>query len=158
MLLYSPNIEIFDPNATLLAKPWGVQLAKLVKGGDYHEFDKITELDRKYWTTKYRVEALAQLQVLVDETMTEETFKSVQQPVFLGYYYRDEIHQDSTVSVPAMLRMFEQLGTPDDKKKKVAFPNVGAHVMASYITSGDLESVERETNSFLENYLGLIPR
>ena len=155
ILLYSPNIEIFDPNATLLAKPWGLQMAKLVKGGDYHVFDNITASDRKYWTPKYRVEALTQLQVLVDKTMTEETFKSVHQPVFLGYYYRDEIHQDSTVSVPAMLRMFEHLSTPDDKKKKVAFPDVEAHVISSYITSKDIESVLRETNSFLENYLEL---
>ena len=158
LLLYSPNVAIFDPNASLLAKPWGLQLARLVKGGDYHEFEKITETDRKYWTTKYRVEALTQLQVLVDETMNEETFNKVQQPVLLGYYYRDEIHQDSTVSVPAMLQMFEELGTPANQKRKVAFPDVGAHVMASYITSKDLESVRQETQSFLENILGLQPK
>ena len=158
MLLYSPNIEIFDSNAKLLTKPWGVQIAKLVKGGDYHEFDNPTEEDRKYWTTKYRVEALSQLQVLMDETMTEETFSAVQQPVFLGYYYKDEVHQDSTVSVPAMLRMFDQISTPADKKRKVAFPNVGDHVMTSYITSNDLESVKRETNRFMEEVLGLKPQ
>ncbi len=155
MLLYSPNIEIFDSNARILTWHWGVPLAKWVKGGDYHEFDNPTEADRKYWTPKYRVEALSQLQILMDETMIEETFEDVQQPVFLGYYYKDEIHQDSTVSVPAMLSMFEELGTPDNKKRKVAFPNVGAHVMASYITSKDLESVKRETNKFLEEVLGL---
>ena len=157
MLLYSPNIEIFDSNAKLLTKPWGVQLAKLVKGGDYHEFENPSEADRQYWTTKYRVEALSQLQVLMDETMTEETFQSVRQPLFLGYYYKDEIHQDSTVSVSAMLRMYDKLGTPVDQKRKVAFPNVGEHVMTSYITSKDLESVKRATNSFMEEVLGLKP-
>lgn len=157
LLLYSPNVEIFDPNARILAKPWGLQLAKLVKGGDYHEFSNPTEEDKKYWTTKYRVEALTQLQVLVDEAMTEETFSSVQQPVFLGYYFKDEVHQDSTVSVPAMLEMFEQLGTPEAQKRKVAFPNVGAHVMTSYITSKDLESVKKETYRFIEDVLGLKP-
>ena len=157
MLLYSPNVEIFDPNAALLTKPWGLQMAKLVKGGDYHEFDNITEENDKYWTTKYRLEAMTQLQALVEETMTEETFTSIQQPVFLGYYYKDEIHQDSTVSVSAMLRMFEQLRTPNDKKRKVAFPDVGEHVMTSYITSKDLESVKGETYSFFEDVLGLKP-
>ena len=157
LLLYSPNIAIFDPNARFLTKPWGLQLAKLANDGDYHEFDNITEENSKYWTTKYRVEALTQLQALMDETMNEGTFKSVQQPVFLGYYYKDEIHQDSTVSVPAMLHMFEQLGTPTDQKRKVAFPDVGAHVMTSHITSKDLESVQRETNRFLENILGVKP-
>ncbi len=157
LLLYSPNIAIFDPNARLLTKPWGLQLARLANGGDYHEFEQVTEENRKYWTTKYRVEALTQLQALVDGTMTEETFARVQQPVFLGYYYKDEIHQDSTVSVPAMLQMFDQLGTPEAEKRKVAFPDVGAHVMTSYLTSKDLESVQQETNRFLEEVLGLKP-
>ena len=158
LLLYSPNVAIFDPNAQFLAKPWGLQLARLANGGDYHEFKEITEENSKYWTTKYRLEALTQLQALVDNTMTEATFESVRQPVFLGYYYKDEIHQDSTVSVPAMLRMFEQLGTPNNEKRKVAFPDVGAHVMTSHITSKDLESVERETNRFLEEVLGMKAR
>ena len=142
----------------LLAKPWGLQLARMANGGEYHEFREITEENSKYWTTKYRLEALTQLQALVEGTMTEETFASVRQPVFLGYYYKDEIHQDSTVSVPAMLRMFEQLGTPDNQKRKVAFPEVGAHVMTSNITSKDLESVQRETNRLLEEILELKPR
>jgi pimeloyl-ACP methyl ester carboxylesterase len=158
LLLYSPNIAIFDPTAKFLDKPWGLQMARLANGGNYHEFEEITEENSKYWTTRYRLEALTELQALVDEAMEEETFKRVQQPVFLGYYYRDHIHHDSTVSVPAMLRMFEQLGTPDEKKRAVAFPDVGAHVMTSYITSKDLESVQRETNSFLEGVLGMEPR
>ena len=135
-----------------------MQLAILANGGNYHEFEEITGENSKYWTTKYRMEALTQLQALVDGSMTEETFAGVQQPVFLGYYYKDEIQQDSTVSVPAMLRMFEQLGTPEENKRKVAFPNTGGHVMSSYITSKDLESVQRETNRFLEEVLGLRPR
>ena len=158
LLLYSPNIAIFDPTAKFLDKPWGLQMARLANGGNYHEFEEITEENSKYWTTRYRLEALTQLQALVDETMEEETFRSVQQPVFLGYYYRDEVHQDSTVSVPAMLQMFEQLGTPDEKKRAVAFPDVGAHVMTSYITSKDLKSVHRETYNFLESVLGFKPR
>lgn len=155
LLLYSPNIEIFDPSAKLLSGPWGVQLAKTVKGSDYHEFDTNIELKNKYWTTKYRLEALTHLQAMVDETMTTETFAAVDQPVFLGYYYKDEVHQDSVVSVPALLKMYEELGTPTNKKKKIAFPNVGDHVMTSYISSKDLESVKQETNDFLEEVVGL---
>jgi hypothetical protein len=45
------------------------------------------------------------------------------------YYYKDEIHQDSVVSVPAMLNMFNELGTPSNLKVKEAMPNVGNHVM-----------------------------
>lgn len=155
LILYSPNIEIFDPTAKLLSKPWGLQLARFVTGSDYHEFDDRTAVRDQYWTTKYRLEALVQLQALVEETMVEETFMSVTQPVFLGYYYKDDVHQDSVVSVPAMLKMFEQLGTAPNLKEKVALPNVGDHVMASYIKSKDLESVRNETFEFLEEVLAL---
>ncbi len=150
LLLYSPNIEIYDANAKLLTKPWGLELAKLVKGGDYHEFDTTIDLKNRYWTTKYHLEALTHLQAMVDYTMTDETFQEVTQPVFLGYFYKNDTVQDNVVSVPAMLKMFDALGTPSDKKIKVAFPNAGDHVMTSYVSSKDLESVQKETNIFME--------
>ncbi|WP_435624702.1 alpha/beta hydrolase [Flagellimonas sp.] len=157
LILYSPNIEIYDTNAKVLAGPWGLQLARMVKQGDYHEFEA-NALKQKYWTHKYRVEALTHLQALVDHTMTEETFKAVNQPVFMGYFYKNDSIQDKVVSVPAMLSMFEQLGTPKSLKRKTAFPEVGDHVVASYITSKDLASVKKETNTFIEEILKLQPR
>ncbi|GMN10745.1 alpha/beta hydrolase [Croceitalea sp. MTPC9] len=158
LLLYSPNIEIFDSNAKLLTKPWGLQLAKMVKDSDYHEFDTDIELKNQYWTTKYRLEALTHLQVMMDYTMVPETFEKVTQPTFLGYFYKNDSIQDNVVSVSAMQQMFDQLGTPEKKKRKIAFPNVGDHVMTSYITSKDLESVQKETNKFFEEILSIKPK
>ncbi|WP_190811163.1 carboxylesterase [Flagellimonas sp. S3867] len=157
ILLYSPNIEIFDPNAKLLTGPWGIQLAKAVKKSDYYEFEA-TDEKKKYWTTKYRMEALTQLQALVDNTMIPETFQQVIQPTFLGYFYKNDSIQDKVVSVPAMLEMYDQLGANVDLKRKRAFPNTGDHVMTSSITSMDLESVQKETEKFLEEVLRLTPR
>ena len=156
LILYSPNIEIYDTNAKVLSGPWGLQLARMVKQGDYHEFEA-NAMKQKYWTHKYRVEALTHLQALVDNTMSEETFKEVTQPVFMGYFFKNDSIQDKVVSVPAMLSMFEQLGTPSQLKHKVAFPNVGDHVIASSITSKDLESVQSSTYQFLERTLQLKP-
>ena len=158
LLLYSPNIEIYDPNAKLLAKPWGLQLARIVKDSDYHEFDREIDLKNKYWTTKYRLEALTHLQAMVDHTMVSETFNAVTQPTFLGYFYKNDSIQDNVVSVPAMLNMFNELGTEDSLKRKVAFPNTGNHVMTSYISSKDLESVKIETNRFFEEILQIQPK
>lgn len=158
LLLYSPNIEIYDQNAKLLAKPWGLELAKLVKGGDYHEFDTDIPLKNQYWTTKYRVEALTHLQTMVDYTMTEETFVEIEQPVFLGYFYKNDTIQDNVVSVRAMLEMFDKLATPSTKKIKIAFPDTDDHVMTSHVSSKDLESVQKETNKFMEEVLGLKSR
>jgi len=158
LLLYAPNIEIYDPSAKLLAKPWGLQLAKLVKGSDYHEFDRNIDLKNKYWTTKYRLEALTHLQAMVAYTMVPETFSAVTQPTFMGYFYKNDTLQDNVVSVPAMLYMFDQLGTKDSLKRKVAFPNAGNHVITSYVSSKDLESVKMETNRFFEEILQIQPK
>ncbi len=152
LLLYSPNIELRDGSAKLLSGPWGIQLAKAVTGTDYHQFEA-DAIKQNYWTTKYRLEALTQLQVLMDETMRPEVFAKVKQPTFLGYYYKNEAEQDDVVSVPALLEMYDQLGVDASLKRKVAFPNVKDHVMTSHITSKDFESVKQETIRFLEDVL-----
>ncbi len=154
LVLYSPNVAIFDEKASLLAGPWGLQLARLVKGGDYHEFEA-SALKKRYWTTKYRIEGLTHLQAMIDHTMNKETFEKMKRPAFMGYFYKNDSIQDHVVSVPAMLKMYEELGTPSDQKRKVAFPNVNDHVMASSITSEDLASVRSETIRFLEEIVGL---
>jgi len=81
------------------------------------------------------------------------SFSAVACPVFLAYYYKNDEEQDKTVSVPAMLKMFDELGTPENLKKKMAFPEAGAHVIASYIRSKDWQGVERETELFLSEIL-----
>ena len=131
-------------------------MAKLVKQGNYHEPES-TEEEKKYWTPKYRVEALTHLQALVDNTMVPETFEKVDQPVFLGYFYKNDSIQDKVVSVPAMLQMYDQLGTPEHLKRKIAFPEVGKHVMTSSITSKDLGAVKRKTYGFLDDVLHMVP-
>lgn len=156
LLLYSPNIRIYDPSAFLLSGPWGLEIAKTIMDSDFYE-SEADSLKQSYWTTKYRVEALTQLQALLDETMKPEVFQHIDQPTFLGYYYKNEEEQDKVVSVPALLEMYEELGVDSSLKRKVAFPEVGNHVMTSYITSKDLESVKRETIGFLEDVVHLQP-
>ena len=153
LILLSPNIEINDDNAWILNNPWGLQLARLILGSDYIESKDTRPIYKQYWSGRYRVEAAVALQEFLETTMTEETFKKVTQPVLMLYYYKDEIRQDSTVKVSAMKKMFEQLGTPDDKKFSVAMPNTGTHVIASYIKSHDVEGVENQIEAFFKNVL-----
>jgi hypothetical protein len=89
--------------------------------------------------------------------MNKETYKNVTTPVFLGYYYKDEEHQDETVRVDAMVKMFDQLGTAPAQKIKVAFPEAGQHVIACELTSGSVDEVVKETIRFGEGILGLKP-
>jgi len=69
------------------------------------------------------------------------------------YYYKNELAQDPVVRIDAMLKMFSELGTATDLKRKIAIPNGGSHVLGSYITSKDLPGVEIAIDSFVESVL-----
>jgi len=154
LILYSPNVKIYDPTAAMLDKPWGLQIARAVTGSDFRGWDAALE-KKKYFTTNYRIEALIGLQSLISHTMQKETFEKITCPVFLGYYYKNEEEQDKVVSVKAMQEMFTQLGTATDKKREIPFPNAGDHVLCSSFNSKDIEGVERETFLFCEEVVGI---
>jgi len=56
-----------------------------------------------------------------------------------------------------MKEMFERLGTPTDKKRSVAMPNTGNHVIASFIKSNDVQGVKNEIADFFEHVLKISP-
>ena len=102
----SPNIAINDGAAFILNDPWGLQIARMVMGGNYRVTDA-SEEHAKYWNKKYRLESLTQLEELVESSMTDKTFKGVTQPSLTLYYYKNEEEQDPQVKVSAMLTMNE---------------------------------------------------
>lgn len=153
--LFGPNIEVFDPFAKLLSKPWGLQLARIVRGDKYHYMNNISEEKKNYWTAKIRLESTLHMQKLLDMKMKNATFKKIKTPVFLGYYYKNDSLQDKVVSVPAMLKMFDQLGTPKELKVKKAFPQASDHVITSYLSNENYNEVIDEVLRFLEDKLEL---
>ncbi len=156
LVLLSPNIAINDPNAWLLNDHWGLQIARLVSGGKYIESkEDYGPLWRQYWYPKYRLEAAVALEELLETTMNERTFGQVKQPVGLFYYYKDKVHQDSTVKVSAELSMFDELGTPSTLKYKEAIPEAGTHVIGSSIRSHDVPAVEKGITHFLSDIVHL---
>ena len=155
LVLYSPNIEINNPNAWLLNNPWGLQIARMVMGSNYITPEDTAKLYAKYWNTPYRLEATVSLQEMIESSMTTETFNKVQQPVLLLYYFKDKNHQDEIVKVDAMEKMFDQLGTPKTKKLKYPIPNAGDHVLCSPIKSKAVLEVENFTESFFKTVLNM---
>jgi len=155
LLLFGPNVEIYNPNAKLLTLPWGLYIARAVLASKYHVMDKITEQKLNYWTTRYRLECTLHLQKLIETGMRPEIFRRITSAVFMGYYYKNEEDKDEVVSIPAMLKMFDELGTPNNKKQKMAFPDAGDHVIGSYLTTSNYSQVEKVALSFLEEKLNI---
>ena len=147
IVLLSPNIALFDNKAWLLNNHWGLQIAKIVTGDDYITSADQRPIFKEYWYSHYGLQPLVQLQEMLETTMTKETFEKVKQPLLMLYYYKDDVYQDSVVSVPAMLKMFDELGSQTKIKETV--PNAGNHVIGSYIKSHDLLSVQKDIENFM---------
>lgn len=156
LVLMSPNIAINDNKAWLLNNPWGLQIARKVTGGDERKVEGRTKLYKKFWYTNYRLESVVALEELIESAMTPELFSKVKQPVLMLYYYKDETHQDPVVKVDAMLKMFDELGTPSSLKQKIAIPKAGNHVIGSSITSKDIAGVQHAMDRFIEERLKAI--
>lgn len=157
LIIYSPLIDFHLAILDILDKPWGLQIARLVRGGKYNIRENVSDLGKQYWTTKFRLEGTVALKSLEAALTKKEVFKSIKQPLFMGYYYKDEAHQDKTISVSAAKEMFQNLGTPDSLKVAQAFPNAGEHVIGSYITNKNWRKVRDATFKFAEEVLQLKP-
>jgi esterase/lipase len=153
---YSPNIEINDPAAFLLNDPWGLQLARLNFGGDFRELEA-DSLYQNYWYHRYRLEAIVELQELVESTCTEDLFQRIKCPVFNGCFYRDEANQDPVVRVEAIKRMHNQISTAPEQKLLVTFPNANTHVIACDLYSEELTELSHETDKFCRDILRMRP-
>ncbi len=151
VVLYSPAVEEGGRALDRFFQPWNKYLAEnfLIKDGmriSNRQGDKA-----KYWSEEYHLNSYVSLGVLLRSTMNPDTFKKINQPLFLGYYYKNDQAQDFVVSVPKMLEMYESISTPLGLKSKNPFPESGDHVIASSITSKDWEGVRDATIAFLED-------
>ncbi|GAF01743.1 alpha/beta hydrolase [Saccharicrinis fermentans] len=150
IILYSPFIGLPEGSkGDMITKPGGRALFKITKFGAIQRVKRPGEVG-KFWSTSYHLKGYVTLMNLVRHSMCTEIFSEVTCPVFLGYYYKSEKEQDRTVGVPAMLHMYEALGTPDSLKMKMAFPETGNHVIGCDLRSRDWQTVYKETKEFID--------
>ena len=149
----SPNVEDDQEGAFLLNSPWGYELAKLVSFGDHMEVEHEQPIARHYWDTIYPSKALVDLQVLVDETMTAETYRNVTSPVITLFYYKNFMKEDEHVEVDDYPEVHNAFSTPPSLKKLVPLDTPGTHFIGSDIKSENTEVVEKEIIEFLRNTL-----
>jgi pimeloyl-ACP methyl ester carboxylesterase len=155
-VMLSPNVDMFDPRSSILAAPWGLQIARQISGSKYYGW-KASSLAQQYWYTHYRIEGLVALKSMINATMTESTFSKINDPILILYYYQDDQHQDSVVSVKRMQEMFSELGTTSQHKKEVALSDAGTHIIGSSLFNQHLESVWAPVVTFMEGEMFLVP-
>lgn len=155
MYLYSPNIAIANGAAFLMDNPWGLAISRVVHQGDYHSFDAkdMDDYALKYWTCRYRIEALVALESLLEHGMTTATFNKVKCPILVGAYYKNDESQDKVVSVAAMDNMFDNVATPKEQKLFVKFPEAATHVIACKMRSKSYDDVAQSTFEFADKLM-----
>ena len=155
LVMYAPNIRINHPLDFIATLPWGLYMVRLVEGGKYHYITNTWEDKEKYWTTKYRLEAPVEMQMLLETAMNKNIFRKVKVPTFSGFYYKNVTEQDNVVSVEAMRSMFKQLGTEDSLKLEIAFEDGGGHEIAYNLVNKNYVKVQDSTLSFLKKVFNL---
>lgn len=156
MIMYSPNINLYASTSNVLTLPWGLPIARYMSGGNYRSFE-MPPGGEQYWTTKYRIEGVVCLRDLLNKTMTSTNFEQVDQPYFIGYYYKNEEESDHIISVDAIHDFNQQTTTPAEQKVLQAFPNAKTHVLPSGIQSHDLDEIRSKTYEFAEKTLQMKP-
>lgn len=158
LILYSPLIDFYGIKSLLLSNKWSRSILKIVPGKQYVVNFKIGHPDeKKIWYTSYRLEGALALGKLIEETMTTKIFAKITQPVFTGYYYRNEKQQDTVVSVSGIKKMYDNLGTGSNYKKIANFPKANTHVICNFLLSKSVNDVKQQTFRFSEKILGLNP-
>lgn len=147
----SPNLEDDQPGTFVLNSPWGYEIASLISFGENKKIEHEQEIATQYWDTIYPSRALVDLQVLVETTMTPETFKKVKSPVLTLYYHKNFMEEDEHVEVDIYEDVYKLFSTPDSLKKLVPLKTPGTHFIGSDIKSSDTEIVEKEIIEFLRS-------
>ncbi|MEX0680249.1 MAG: alpha/beta fold hydrolase [Balneolales bacterium] len=153
LVLLSPLIGFASKTSMLFDTSWGQRIMRLFLGGRFIFNQPENDDHARYWYGRYHIKSLMTLSHLKNELLSDDMYSRIQQPVFTGYYYKDEKHQDQVVSVSAILKIKEKLGTPDDKIQFMAFPDAGAHVISSAYRSPAHEQVYEAVTRFLKKQL-----
>ncbi len=152
LVMYSPFIGLKNPAFKAIVTSEGKAGFIKMNGGEIMKQERPEE-ESKYWSTSYHIDGYEALIKMLLSTATQETFTKVKAPTFVGYFYKNEEEQDQVVSVLALLKMYDQLGTPNNKKIKVAFPEAGNHVIACDLRSNDWKGVYNQTVSFIDTII-----
>lgn len=151
LMLYSPAVGINGDMLDQFFQPWRKFIFQNFILDNGTQITPREAEKAKYWSEQYHINGYESLAVLIKSTMNDSTFTKIKQPLFLGYFYKNDQEQDFVVSVPKMLDMYEKVNTDSERKDKNPFPDTGDHVIASDITSKDWDGVLRSSIIFLEN-------
>jgi len=155
LLLVSPLIHFYGYQSLLLENKWGRLFAKTVGGKDYkyNLNKKLSPKEQQIWYPYAPLSAALALGEMIQHIVTPSLLKNVICPVFTGYYFKDDENHDNVVSPGAIEEMIEQLGTAENQKRLVNFPEAGSHVICSELASNAVPELIEKSICFLDDII-----
>ncbi|MGM0738858.1 MAG: alpha/beta hydrolase [Bacteroidota bacterium] len=153
LVLFAPLIEFASPLSPFFEATWAQRLFRLLTGSPYLHNDPDNDDHARYWYMSFHVGSLAALQVIRKTLLDDDLYQRINQPVFAGYYYKNEDKQDDLVSVAAIRNIEDRLGTSPDRRLFQAFPEAENHVITSAYRSAEHAQVSDALIRFLQHQL-----
>lgn len=152
LILYSPLIRFYGIKEQLLMNPLGRKILQLTLGKKYLVRTLgTTYAQDKIWNQEYALQGALALGTFVQNQMTNTLLAEVECPTFIGYYYKSVEEQDKVVSVSAIKKLKDRLGTRTDQLHLANFPEAKNHVICSNLLSKSVPRVITKTGFFLKN-------
>jgi esterase/lipase len=136
MLFMSPNFGIRTRFSFLLTWPWAYHWVPLVIGRE-HAWDPENELAAKFWTTRYPIHAVIEMQKTVDWVMRLD-FSRFDIPLATMY-----MQNDSTIDPWAAVKVHEAWGRNNRSLRKVLIPVTLDGEAAQHVFVGDITAPHR---------------
>jgi len=152
LILYSPLIRFYGLKEKLLMNSFGRRILSIFPGRKYLvKTPQTTYAEDRIWNKNYALNGALALGSFVEHYMHKKLFSKVTCPVFVGYYHKNTHEQDTVVSVPAIHKMVQNLGTRTQFVISENFPTAKNHVICSSLVSKSYEQVIYRTEQFLKN-------
>ncbi|WP_445665374.1 alpha/beta hydrolase [Fodinibius sp. AD559] len=152
LILYSPLISFYGISAKLLTSKLSRKILKIIPGEKHLiTTTNTTFAEDRIWNKRYSLGGTLELGAFVEHNMTLPLFKKVSHPTFVGYYYKNKNEQDTVVSVPAIKKMIQNLGTRTELLHISNFPEANNHVICNSLVSKSVDNVIDNTNKFLKS-------
>jgi alpha-beta hydrolase superfamily lysophospholipase len=112
LVLISPNFYPANPMVAVTRWPWGLQIGKAIMG-DYREWEPRNEMERRYWTYRYRIEVMFSMMALVD-LVEGLDLNELRIPVLVIHSDRDQV-----VSVKKLIARYQEIGSTNKRRVTV---------------------------------------
>lgn len=134
MVLLSPNYAIQAPGAFILSLPWARRFLPILAGTE-RSFEARNEEHRKWWTTRYPVEALVPMQSAID-AVNNVAFENLTIPSLFIFHPSDPVVK-SDVTRDIVARWGKSNGTAAESMELSRSSGLSDHVIAGRILNPD---------------------